>query len=74
MGWIGVVLNDSSGKGDCAPKARQLQKIFAEAGREARVAVARGGPQLRSEAERALHDGCELLVAGGGDGTLNTVA
>ncbi len=74
MGWIAVVLNDSSGKGDCATKATQLEKIFAEAGREARVAVARGGPQLRSEAQRALQDGCELLVAGGGDGTINTVA
>jgi diacylglycerol kinase family enzyme len=74
MGWIGVVLNDSSGSGDCEANARRLEKIFAEAGREARITIARSGAEIRDRAERALRDGCELLVAGGGDGTINTVA
>ena len=74
MGWIGVVLNDSSGNGDCAAQAKQLEAIFAEAGREARVKVARGGEQIRSFIESAVKDGCEILVAGGGDGTINTAA
>jgi diacylglycerol kinase family enzyme len=74
VGWIAVVLNDSSGSGDCEDKARRLEKIFADAGREARIAIARGGDRLQHEAERAVQDGCELLVAGGGDGTINTVA
>jgi diacylglycerol kinase family enzyme len=74
MSWIAVVLNDSSGSGDCEAKARQLEKIFAEAGREARITVASSGSQIRENAERALQEGCELLVAGGGDGTINIVA
>ena len=74
MGWIGVVLNDSSGTGDCTPKVRQLEEIFAGAGREARITVARGGDQLRKGIEEAVAGGCEILVAGGGDGTINTAA
>lgn len=74
MGWIAVVLNDRSGSGGYADKVGRLEKIFAEAGREARITVARGGNQLRDEAERALRNGCEVLVAGGGDGTMNTLA
>ncbi len=74
MGWTAIVMNDSSGSGDCAPKARQLEEIFAAAGREARITVAKGGPQLREAAERAVEHGCSSLVAGGGDGTINTVA
>jgi diacylglycerol kinase family enzyme len=74
MGWIAAVLNDSSGAGDCAAKAQKLEAVFAAAGREARVVVARGGGEIRAAAERAVEDGCEVLVAGGGDGTISTVA
>lgn len=74
MGWTAVVLNDSSGSGDCAKSAEQLSGIFAEAGRETRVTVARGGDQLRSAMKEAVKGQCETLVAGGGDGTINTAA
>jgi diacylglycerol kinase family enzyme len=74
VGWIAAVLNDSSGTGDCQQSAQQLKEIFAAAGREARVTVARGGDQLRSAMKQAVEDGCEALVAGGGDGTINSAA
>ena len=74
MGWTAVVLNDSSGSSDCDKSAQQLKDIFADAGREARVTVARGGDQLRSAMKNAVKEGCEALVAGGGDGTINTAA
>jgi diacylglycerol kinase family enzyme len=74
VGWIAVVLNDSSGTGDCAPKARRLEEIFTSARREARITVAGTGAQLRAAAERAVEEGCEVLVAGGGDGTINLAA
>jgi diacylglycerol kinase family enzyme len=49
--------------------------MFAAAGREARVTVVTGGgSQLREAAERAVVDGCDALVAGGGDGTINLAA
>jgi diacylglycerol kinase family enzyme len=74
VGWIAVVLNDSSGSGDCAEAARRLGEIFSAAGREARITVAKGGHELRAAAERAVQAGCKTLMAGGGDGTINTVA
>jgi diacylglycerol kinase family enzyme len=74
MGWTAVVLNDSSGSSDCDKSAQRLKEIFADAGREARVTVARGGDQLRSAMRDAVKEGCEALVAGGGDGTINTAA
>jgi diacylglycerol kinase family enzyme len=74
VGWTAIVLNDSSGSGDCAKSAQQLSEIFAEAGREARVTIARGGDQLRTAMKEAVKGGCETLVAGGGDGTINTAA
>ncbi|HZI75575.1 MAG TPA: diacylglycerol kinase family protein, partial [Gemmatimonadales bacterium] len=74
MGWTAIVLNDSSGSGDSAKSAQQLSEIFAEAGREARITVARGGDQLRTAMKEAVKRRCETLVAGGGDGTINTAA
>ena len=74
MGWLAVVLNDSSGSGDGTAAAKQLEEIFAAGGREARITVARSGNELRQAAERSVKEGCESLVAGGGDGTINTCA
>jgi diacylglycerol kinase family enzyme len=74
VGWLAVVLNESSGRGDGSAHARRLEEIFATGGREARVIVAKTGAQLRDEAERAVHEGCDVLVAGGGDGTINAAA
>jgi diacylglycerol kinase family enzyme len=74
VGWIAVVLNDSSGSGEGAVAAKRLEEIFAAAGREARITVARGGGELSDAAKRAVDAGCDTLVAGGGDGTINTAA
>jgi diacylglycerol kinase family enzyme len=73
-GWIAVVLNDSSGQGDCAAAAKRLEEIFARAGREARITVARGGDAIGAAMQSAVENGCDTLVAGGGDGTINTAA
>jgi diacylglycerol kinase family enzyme len=74
VGWIAVILNVSSGPGDGAAAAKRLEEIFATAGREARITVASGGDQLHAAALRAVEAGCDTLVAGGGDGTINAVA
>jgi diacylglycerol kinase family enzyme len=74
VGRIAVVLNGSSGKGDCAAAAKRLEEIFSAAGREARITVAESGDQIRSAIEEAVKGRCETLVAGGGDGTINTAA
>jgi len=74
MGRIAVVLNDSSGTGEGEAAAKRLAEIFSAAGREARITVASGGGELQAAARRAAEEGCDTLVAGGGDGTVNTVA
>ena len=74
MSWTAVVLNDSSGTGDCAEAARRVQELLTAAGREVRVTVARGGGQLKPAMEEAVREGCSALVAGGGDGTISTAA
>jgi diacylglycerol kinase family enzyme len=74
MSWIAVILNDSSGSGNCAAAAKQLKEIFSATGREARITVVRGGARLHAAAEKAVRDGCGTLVAGGGDGTINAAA
>lgn len=74
MGHIAVVLNASSGSGTAEKAAEQLKQIFAAAGKEARITLATGGKAIETAMRRAVEDGCETLVAGGGDGTINTGA
>jgi diacylglycerol kinase family enzyme len=74
VGWIAVVLNDSSGSGDGSVAAKRLEEIFAAAEREVRITIARSGGELSAAAKLAVEAGCETLVAGGGDGTINTAA
>ena len=43
MGWMAVVLNDSSGGGDCASAAKRIQELAGAAGREVRITIADHG-------------------------------
>lgn len=74
MGSISVVLNASSGHGEAVKVAARLQEIFEAAGREAHITLARSGDELRTAIHHAVEGGCDTLVAGGGDGTINTAA
>ncbi len=57
-------------------------RAWLDANRQAIESVAAGGPIVVAEGGEAIHDaaqhaldsGCEVIVAGGGDGTLNAVA
>jgi YegS/Rv2252/BmrU family lipid kinase len=71
---IEVVLNAASGQGRAQKVATRLEQIFRAAGREAHIVLARDGTELRSALRRAVEIGCETLVAGGGDGTVNIAA
>jgi diacylglycerol kinase family enzyme len=73
-GHIAVVLNATSGHGTAPKAAERLKEIFAEAGREARITLATGGGEISVAMRRAVEAGCEALVAGGGDGTINSGA
>ncbi|MEA2722516.1 MAG: hypothetical protein QOH59_287 [Gemmatimonadales bacterium] len=71
QGHIAVVLNATSGHGSAPKVAQRLKEIFAEAGRDARVTLAKGGVEVNAAMRRAVGAGCEALVVGGGDGTIN---
>lgn len=73
-GPIAVVLNASSGNGTAPKVAERLEEIFAEAGLEARITLAKGGTEINAAMRRAVEGGCETLVVGGGDGTINSGA
>ncbi|HEY5940827.1 MAG TPA: diacylglycerol kinase family protein [Gemmatimonadales bacterium] len=74
QGHIAIVLNATSGHGSAPKVAERLKEIFAEAGRDARITLARGGAEINAAMRRAVGDGCEALVVGGGDGTINSGA
>jgi diacylglycerol kinase family enzyme len=74
MAGIAVVLNDSSGGGNGAAVTQRLQTILGRSGREVEITVAQGGSEIRTAMQRAVDQGCDTLVAAGGDGTINTAA
>ena len=71
---IPVILNALSGNGESAAQPESLERSFRKAGLAARIIVLRPGEDLREVARRALGDRPPVMVAGGGDGTLNGVA
>ena len=71
---IHCILNAGAGSGSEQPSAQALVDLFAALGRQARVEVASSGGGLVELARRAAGSGAEIIVAGGGDGTVNCVA
>jgi diacylglycerol kinase family enzyme len=72
-----VILNQAAGTLANLPSAEdvpaRLRAGFAAAGVEAEVRSVEG-PKLADAARGAAADGFDVVVAGGGDGTLNTIA
>jgi diacylglycerol kinase family enzyme len=69
-----VIINGSAGNGHDDDAARELKQMFADAGLDAAVVVANSGEEMIAAARRALADRPGMVVAGGGDGTINAVA
>jgi diacylglycerol kinase family enzyme len=74
VGHIAVVLNDSSGGGGRADVAGRLTEIFAATDKNARITLAGRGTDIGAAMRRAVAEGCDTLIAGGGDGTINAGA
>jgi diacylglycerol kinase family enzyme len=72
-----VVLNAGSGRTDTGLRSSTIRDVLAAAGRRCEIEVVDDGSRLgavaRTVAARAARDGA-VLVAAGGDGTLNAVA
>jgi YegS/Rv2252/BmrU family lipid kinase len=71
---IEVIINASSGAGKKEGVQAQLAEAFQRAGVEARVSLAHSGSEVVQLARRAAESDADVVVAGGGDGTINSVA
>jgi diacylglycerol kinase family enzyme len=72
---VEVIINAGAGYGpDDGETARAVEAAFGACGVAARVSVARGGGEVTELARRALTNGARAVVAGGGDGTVGSVA
>ncbi|HLO00965.1 MAG TPA: diacylglycerol kinase family protein [Pyrinomonadaceae bacterium] len=71
---IEVIVNNSSGQAGNDGTQDRLVKALNEAGLRAHISVAKTGSQLLNLARRAAAGDAKTIVAGGGDGTINSVA
>ena len=73
-GHVAVILNAASGAGAAEDLAERLTGFFTAAGRECAITLAQSGEELSGATRAAVTSGASLVVAGGGDGTVSTVA
>lgn len=71
---IEVIINAGSGTDDKNDVQRRLHELFVASGHEARISLARTGARVVDLAQQAAQSDTEIIVAGGGDGTINSVA
>ena len=72
---VEVIINAAAGGGsEDDERARAVTEAFSACGVGARVSVARGGGDVEEFVRRALSNGARAVVAGGGDGTVGSVA
>jgi diacylglycerol kinase family enzyme len=70
---IEVIVNASSGTGANSALAERLNELFGRDGLVAHVALAKSGHEIFDLAKRAALGDADVIVAGGGDGTINSV-
>ena len=71
---IPVIINASAGADDKNASADNLTRLFRAGGLEAQVTLAPDGAEIVAAAKRAVQAKPRIIVAGGGDGTINAVA
>lgn len=71
---IEVIINIGSGADDKEELRNRLAEIFSAREHNARISLARNGEEVVELARRAAQSDSSTIVAGGGDGTINTVA
>ncbi len=71
---IAVILNGSAGDGHDDSQSAQLREKFRAHGIDATVTLAGSGAEMTDAAVAALAAQVDVVVAGGGDGTINAVA
>jgi YegS/Rv2252/BmrU family lipid kinase len=71
---IEVIINAGSGVDDKAEIIEQLTEIFAANNLNANFSIAKSGQEIETLAKNAAKGEAKIVVAGGGDGTINAVA
>lgn len=71
---IEVIINAAGGSFVENETEQRLKDAFAANGLEANIRLAKTGPQIGEFAEAAAKSDAEIVVAGGGDGTISSVA
>jgi YegS/Rv2252/BmrU family lipid kinase len=71
---VAVILNPRAGHGADEERQREIADLFAVHGRQATLFVPAAGQDIGQRARAAVKAGCRVLVAVGGDGTVNAVA
>lgn len=71
---VEVIINVGSGSVDSETTAERLAELFRENDVEARIYPARNGFEIVGLAEKFAKSEAEIIVAGGGDGTISAVA
>ena len=68
------ILNSASGCHPGPELCEKLSRIFAEIGTPTRILLASSGAEIHELTRRAVKENNRIIVAGGGDGTVNAVA
>jgi YegS/Rv2252/BmrU family lipid kinase len=71
---IVVIVNSRSGPGHENGIAERLANVFAAGGVEAQISLAANGAEVLRLAQAAAKSEADVVVAGGGDGTVNSIA
>jgi YegS/Rv2252/BmrU family lipid kinase len=71
---IEVIINARSGTDEKRDVQRRLEEVFLENRIEARISLARSGGNVVDLALQAAVSDADIIVAGGGDGTISSVA
>jgi YegS/Rv2252/BmrU family lipid kinase len=71
---IEVIVNAGSGSVEREETERRLTQLFEENGVGANILMAASGDEIIAFAEKAAGGSAEIIVAGGGDGTISAVA
>ncbi len=68
------ILNNAAGSETSKTTAEKIADLFAKQGTPATVWVANGGSELATLAKRAIKEKYDIVVAAGGDGTMNCIS
>ena len=69
-----IIIAAGAGPGDNTKAAERLAEIFKESGIDADISLAESGAEVTQLAQQAARGPYEVIVAAGGDGTVNSVA